>query len=384
MTESKIESSFPQVIEEWPTPRVRDLIYSRTRSDVERALAQDRLGEADFAALLSPSAAHELERLAQRSSVLTRRRFGYAIQFYVPLYVSNYCTNACVYCGFSCRNRVNRRRLTLDEAVGEAQVLADEGFRHLLLVSGEDRKGVPVSYFEALTQRVRARFASISLEVYPMEEAEYARLVRAGVDSLTLYQETYAPATYARCHPHGGKGDYASRLRTIEAGARAGIAFLGIGALLGLADWRIDAFYTGLHGRWLQHRFWRQHVSISFPRMRKAAGGIAPEFPVSDAELVQVICAQRLLLPDAGLVMSTRERSGFRDQLALLGITRMSAGSRTTPGGYATATDSEEQFEVLDHRPLREVMDAMACLGFDPVRKDWDPAYHDPRVPQPE
>ena len=370
-----VESSFTQVIEKWPDAKVRDLIYSRTSDDVNRALAKRRLSEADFAALLSPSAVDELERLAQRSGVLTRQRFGYVVQFYVPLYVSNYCTNACVYCGFSCRNRVNRRRLTLDEAVSEAEVLADEGFRHLLLVSGEDRSGVPVSYFETLVRRVRARFASVNLEVYPMSEEEYARLVRVGVDSLTLYQETYVPSVYARCHPRGGKGDYAGRLETLEAGARAGITFLGIGALLGLANWRIDAFYTGLHGSWLQRRFWRQHVSLSFPRMRKAAGGIGPEFPVTDAELVQIICAQRLFLPDAGLVMSTRERSGFRDRLALLGITRMSAGSKTTPGGYAAATDSEEQFEVLDHRPLQEVMDAMASLGFDPVRKDWDAAY---------
>ncbi|NOY82324.1 MAG: 2-iminoacetate synthase ThiH [Kiritimatiellaeota bacterium] len=370
-------ASFIDVLADWPVHRVRELVYSRTPADVTRALGRNRLSADDFAALLSPAAASSLEVLARHSSRLTRQRFGHVIQLYVPLYVSNYCTNACVYCGFNCRNQVKRRRLALDMAVREALCLSELGFGHLLLVSGEDRIGVPAGYFEELTARIRGRFPSIGIEVYPMSEAEYARLVCAGVDSLTLYQETYDPVVYARCHPFGGKGDYVTRVRTVEAGARAGMTFLGIGALLGLADWRVDSFYTGLHGHWLHRRYWRQHVSISFPRMRAAAGGVPPAFPVGDAELVQIICAHRLFLPDAGLVMSTRERGAFRDRLALLGITRMSAGSRTMPGGYAAATDSEEQFEVLDHRSLREVMEAMACLGLDPVRKDWDATYHD-------
>ncbi len=374
--DQRAPSSFIDILADWPVDRVRELVYSRTPADVALALESGRLSATDFAALLSPAAAPLLETLARRSSLLTRQRFGNVIQFYVPLYVSNYCTNACVYCGFNCRNRVNRRRLTLAMATREAACLSEQGFRHLLLVSGEDRAGVPVGYFEELAARIQGQFASISIEVYPMSEAEYARLVCAGVDSLILYQETYDPAVYARCHPLGGKGDYATRVRTIEAGARAGMTFLGIGALLGLADWRVDSFYTGLHGHWLHRRFWRQHVSVSFPRMRTAAGGVAPAFPVRDAELVQIICAHRLFLPDAGLVMSTRERAAFRDRLSLLGITRMSAGSRTTPGGYAAATDSEEQFAVLDRRPLQEVMEAVACLGLDPVRKDWDAAYH--------
>jgi len=235
---------------------------------------------------------------------------------------------------------------------------------------------VPVAYFEELARRLHSRFASLNIEIYSLTESEYNRLVRAGVDSITLYQETYDPEVFRRCHPHNGKGPYRRRLETLEAAARAGMTFLGIGALLGLTDWRVDAFYTGLHGRWLQQNFWRQHVSVSFPRMRKAAGGIAPAVPVGDADLTQVICATRLFLPDAGLVLSTRERAELRDRLALLGITRMSAGSRTTPGGYAEHTRAEEQFEVLDHRPLHRVIAAVRALGLDPVCKDWDAVYH--------
>ncbi len=368
--------SFARFLEDWPVRRVRTLLYSAAPADVRRALERERRSPRDFAALLSPAAADFLENMARKSYLLTRRRFGNVMQFYVPLYVSNYCRNQCTYCGFNSKNRVARRRLSLDEACREAEWLARQGFRHLLLVSGEDRAGAPVAYFEKLAGALRSRFASLNIEIYSLTESEYARLVRAGIDSITLYQETYDPEVFRRCHPRNGKGPFRHRLDTLEAAARAGMEFLGIGALLGLADWRVDAFYTGLHGRWLTRRFWRHHVSVSFPRMRQAAGAIAPAHPLDDAGLVQVICATRLFLPDAGLVLSTREGPELRDRLAPLGITRMSAGSRTTPGGYAESTRAEEQFEVLDHRPLPEVMAAVRRLGLDPVCKDWDPAYH--------
>lgn len=371
------ESTFAAVLAEWPVRRVRELVEGAGPRDVAAALAGRIRGERALAALLSPAAAAQLEPLARAAATLTRRRFGNVMQFYAPLYVSNVCVNSCLYCGFNCKNPIARSRLTVEQAVREAGYLAQEGFQHLLLVSGEDPKGVPVAYFEELAGRLRGMFASISIEIYPLDEAEYARLVAAGVDSLALYQETYEPEVYARFHPAGPKRDFNWRLEAMDRGARAGITFLGIGALQGLNDWRVDNFYTGLHAMWLQRRYWRSQVSVSFPRMRPAAGGFQPPVRVDDAALVQILCALRLVLPDAGLVLSTREPARLRDHLVRLGITRISAGSRTNPGGYTEGEDaSEGQFEVADHRSLAEMRAAVAALGFDPVCKDWDAAYH--------
>ncbi len=377
MISSKATQKFRDVLAEWPVPRVQELLRSATEDDVERALhSHERLSESGFAALLSAAGGvGHLEEMARRAVVTTRQRFGNVLQFYVPLYVSNYCINACRYCGFNTRNRVTRGKLTVAEAVREAEVLAREGFQHLLLVSGEDPKGVPVSYFEELIGRLKGRFASISIEIYPLSCADYARLVRVGLDSFTLYQETYDPELYRRMHPAGPKQDFGARLEAVEAAADAGVTFLGIGALYGLGDWRLEAFYVGLHARYLQKQYWRQHVSMSFPRLRTAAGGFTPACPVDDTALVRIITAQRLLLPDAGMVLSTRESSVLRDHLLPLGITRLSAGSRTTVGGYLHEVAAEQQFEVQDHRSLAEMRERVVALGFDPVCKDWDAAY---------
>ncbi len=227
-------TTFESLLNQWPVHKVSDLIYSRTRDDVEKALMKNSRDLFDLAALLSPAADARLEYLARHSQALTRQRFGNTIQFYVPLYVSNYCVNSCVYCGFNCKNQVNRQRLTIDEAVAEAEYLAKEGFQHFLLVSGEDPKAVPVKYFAELIGRIQHLFASINIEIYPMPQNEYEQLVAAGLDSLTVYQETYDPETYKKVHPAGPKRDFKHRLATVERGACAGITFLGIGALLDL------------------------------------------------------------------------------------------------------------------------------------------------------
>jgi 2-iminoacetate synthase len=367
------------VLAAWPAERVRALVAAAGPAEVAAALRAERPTEPQLAALLSPATGPVLESLARRAAALTRQRFGRVMQFYAPLYVSNVCVNACRYCGFNCRNPVPRRRLSLEQAEREARHLAAEGFRHLLLVSGEDRAGVPPAYFAELARRLHGLFASLSIEIYPLSTEEYASLVQAGVDGLAIYQETYDADVYAGFHPAGPKQDFAARLGAIERGARAGITFLGIGALLGLHDWRLDAFWVGLHARWLQQHCWRQQVSVSFPRLRPAAGGFMPPRPVSDAAFVQALCALRLFLPDAGLVLSTRETGTLRDRLLPLGITRLSAGSRTSPGGYTGTEEgaAEEQFAVADTRTLAEMSEVVARLGFDPVRKDWDAAYHD-------
>ena len=352
-------------------------IENKTLRDVDRALAAERLRPEDLMALVSPAAEERLEERAQRARRLTVQRFGRTILLYAPLYLSNECSNGCRYCGFNASNKVPRRTLTLEEAETEARVLHEEGFRHLLLVTGELPKAVDNDALAATARRLRPLFSSIAIEVYPMEEAGYRQMVEAGVDGLTIYQETYDRELYAEMHPFGRKRDFDWRLLAPERGGAAGLRRIGLGALLGLGAFRAEAFFVGLHALHLSRHFWRSHVSVSFPRMRPADGGFAPLNPVSDPHFVQLICALRLLLPDAGLVMSTRESAKLRDHLLPLGITQMSAGSCTSPGGYADGDRSTEQFAIDDDRTPAEVCAILRERGYDPVWKDWDGAFLD-------
>ena len=368
---------FQDLLTEWTPSRVQALIGSRTPQDVAAALsASGRFEPHHMAALVSPAAEPFLEPMAQLSASWTRQRFGRAVQFFAPLYVSNYCCNGCLYCGFNraTKNTV-RRALTLDEAETEARCLADQGFGHILLVAGEDLKHTPPAYFAELTRRIRHRFASVQIEIYALSLNDYRLLVEAGVDGMTMFQETYNPEVYSHYHPCGPKRDFAHRIDTFERAAQAGLTFVGLGSLLGINDWREETFYLGLHASYLQKRYWRTSVAISFPRMRPAHGGLPPAHPVSDANLVQLMCALRTQLPDVTMTLSTRELAGFRERLVQLAVTKMSAGAKTTPGGYTDATDAEAQFEVADKRSLKEVAAAVSALGFDPVMKDWDKSY---------
>jgi len=368
--------SFQETLDSYDLSEIEARIAAKQPADVKAALAATQLGPDDFMALLSPAAAVYLEPLAQRAHRLTVQRFGKTILMYAPLYLSNECTNGCRYCGFNARNSVPRRTLTFDEIEAEARVLHARGFRHLLLVTGEAPKAADTAYLAAAVTRLRALFSSLSIEVYPMDEAGYRQLIAAGVDGLTLYQETYDRALYAEMHPFGKKRDFDFRLRAPEHAAAAGMRRIGVGALLGLGKFRVEAFCTGLHALHLARRFWRSHLTISFPRMRPADGGFQPLNPVSDRDFVQLICALRLLLPDAGLVMSTRESAQLRDNLLPLGITQMSAGSCTSPGGYTEKDDSGRQFVIDDDRSPAEVEAMLRQHGYDPVWKDWDAAFH--------
>lgn len=373
----KPDTAFIDLLNEWTPEKVQALIRSRTARDVTDALsASGRFDPQHLAALVSPAAAPFLEPLAQLSANWTRQRFGRAVQFFAPLYVSNYCCNGCKYCGFN-RNTAGtvRRALTLDEAEEEANCLADQGIGHILLVAGEDLKNTPPAYFADLTRRIRHRFASVNIEIYALSLADYKLLVEAGVDGMTMFQETYNPTVYAAYHPSGPKRIFPNRIDAFERAAQAGMTFIGLGSLLGINDWREEAFYLGLHASYLQRRYWRASVAISFPRMRPAHGGEPAAFPVSDADLVQLMSALRTQLPDVTMTLSTRELPGFRERLVRVAITKMSAGAKTTPGGYTEKTAAEAQFEVADQRSLPEVAAAIAAMGFDPVMKDWDRAY---------
>jgi len=350
-----------------------------TTSDVERALS----GPAGFyhfeklLALISPAAENYLEQMAQLAHQLTIQRFGRTIRLYAPLYLSNYCTNSCRYCGFNKDNKFRRTRLTIAQALQEAEVIASEGFRDILLVSSEDREFITVDYLVELAVRLRDKFSSISIEVYPMSTAEYARLFNAGIDGVTLYQETYNRRAYRYYHPAGPKSDCDDRLNAPCRIASAGMRDVGLAALLGLANWRVETLALAEHAHYLIKHYWQSHISFSFPRLRptfKVEGSQLEHLP-SDKNLVQMITALRLCFADAGLVLSTRERAQLRDHLIKLGITKLSAGSKTNPGGYSGRSGAIEQFEIDDNRSPTQVAAMIKQASFEPVWKDWDSAY---------
>ena len=354
---------------------LRTLVDRAGPADVERALAASRRSLADFAALLSPAAGERLEDMARAAHDLTVRRFGRTVRLFAPLYLSNECVSTCTYCGFSAGNAIARRTLTVEEAVAEARELAGRGFRHLLLVSGEHARIVSKDYLVEVAAALAPVVPELSVEVQVWDEAMYRRLVDAGCDGLVVYQETYDRGTYGAVHLKGKKRNYDWRLAALDRGAAAGMRRLGLGALLGLHDdWRMEALAVATHARALIRRWWRCEVSVALPRLRPAAGGFEPLDPVSDRDFVQLLCALRLLLPDVGVTLSTREAPAFRDALLRLGVTAMSAGSHTEPGGYAAASDAEPQFEISDSRSPAEIAAVLRTAGYDPVWKDWERA----------
>jgi len=367
--------SFYDVIQTYDSRQVLAEIEAMTPVAVQRALASEQLDNRDFMALLSPAAENFLEEMAQKAHAITLRRFGRTILLYAPIYLSNECHNGCLYCGFSVHNKVPRRTLTLDEIERDALILHSQGFRHILLLTGEAPGMIGNDFIAAAAQRIRPLFSSIGIEVYPMETDGYRAMVEAGIDALTIYQETYDPELYAHLHPSGRKRDYRFRLETPERGGAAGLRRIGLGFLLGLGNFRSEAFFAGLHGRYLAHHYWRTLLTVSFPRLRPAEGGFQPPNPVSDRQFVQLMCAMRLLLHDAGLVLSTRESAELRDNLLPLGITQMSAGSCTAPGGYAEQDSATEQFAIDDDRTPAEIAEVLRSHGYDPVWKDWDSAF---------
>jgi 2-iminoacetate synthase len=382
---------------------------------VERSLAADAaavresmekpmLGLEDFARLISPAASDLLEGLGRRSQRLTQQRFGRVIRMFAPLYLSNECVNNCKYCGFSRDNPILRVTLSVEDVRREARALLEKGFRNILLVAGEHPRFVSGGYLAECIRTLHEEVPSISLEVGPMETDDYGPLAHAGADGLVVYQETYDRAVYAAMHTAGPKRNFNWRLETPERAYAAGFRRLGIAPLYGLADWRMEAIAAAAHAQYLLRNCWTAQLTISFPRLRPCAGEFQPLTHMSDREMAQLICAFRLLLPDAGLVLSTREPAKLRDGLIPLGITMISAGSHTEPGGYTGAghdklhhtergrivelasgssewaplpdrvTNATGQFDIADGRPPEEVAELVRRLGYEPVWKDWDAA----------
>ncbi|MDH4183521.1 MAG: 2-iminoacetate synthase ThiH [Nitrospinota bacterium] len=352
--------------------RAVEKIGQAKREDVLSALNNIPATQDGFLALLSSAADEALEKVEQAARGITEQRFGRTVNLYIPLYLSNACVNDCAYCWFGRSNPAPRRALTLEEVEREAACLRLEGYKNLLLVSGEDPAHVKVEYLADCVRLVKkAGFVFVGLEARALRTDEYRILAEAGLDSVTVYQETYDPAIYAQVHKTGPKKDYRLRMETPDRAAEAGIRNVAMGVLLGLGDMRFDAVALAAHVKHMQKKHWRTAVSISFPRIHAAPGGFAAAHPVADNELVRLIAAMRLAFPDSTLTLSTREAPALRDRLFGMGINQVSAGSKTSPGAYSLG-GGEEQFPVVDNRTPAQVMEAIREKGLEWVMKDWD------------
>ncbi len=357
----------------------------------ERSLSSPSPLLKSFAGLIRPMDREALEKMAARSASVTRRHFGRTMRLFAPLYLSNECINSCTYCGFSRENAIQRVTLEVDQVEREARHLVGQGFRSILLVAGEHPKFVSGGYLQLCIERLRTFVPSLAIEVAPMEAEEYRPLVEAGAEGLVVYQETYNRETYAQLHVFGPKKNFDWRLDCPERGHSAGFRRIGIGALFGLSDWRREALALAAHLEYIQRVCWKSQITVSFPRMRPSAGEFTPRHPLADREFIQLLCAFRLSFPTVGIVLSTREPSQLRDVVAPLGVTMMSAGSHTEPGGYtgqgreslhltvrgrpvegSGGTSATEQFAISDDRDPQTVGITLSRLGLDPVWKDWD------------
>ena len=365
-------TTFKNTFDQYHWDAILESIYAKNEHDVHIALSRKQRTLEDFKALISPAAKPFLEQLAIISNQRTKKRFGNTIQMYAPLYLSNECQNICTYCGFSMTNKIRRRTLTDAEIIKEATYLKSKGYNHILLVTGEANKTVGVNYIANAITLLKPIFANISIEVQPLDQPDYEFLISKGVYAVLVYQETYHQEEYKKHHPKGKKSNFNYRLDTPDRLGKSGIHKIGLGALFGLEDWRADSFFTALHLNYLQKTYWKTKYSISFPRLRPHSEGLQPKVEMTDSDLVQLICAYRLLDEDVELSISTRESEVFRDHIVHLGITSISAASKTNPGGYVVEPTSLEQFEISDERSTSEISNMLKNKGLDVVWKDWD------------
>ncbi len=352
-----------------------------TEDDVRKSLAADRISERDFLILLSSAAEKFLEPMARRAQDETIRHFGKTVQLFTPLYLANFCTNRCVYCGFNTKRSIPRQMLTLDEVEAEARAIAATGLRKILALTGDAPAKTGAGYLADCVKILARHFSSVGIEVPSMTVEEYAHVASAGADSMTMFQETYNELLYLKLHPAGPKRNFAFRLDAPQRAIIGGMRSVNLGALLGLDHWRRDMFYTGLHAAFLQERYPEQEVAVSLPRMRpygerpttREEREFTPQV-VSDRHFVQCLLAFRCFMPQAGITLSTREPAHLRDKLIPLGVTKVSAGVCTGVGGHVAGTDIEDrepQFDISDPRSVDEMVDVLERLGYQPVFTDW-------------
>ncbi|RKD23686.1 tyrosine lyase ThiH [Caminicella sporogenes DSM 14501] len=342
-----------------------------TDSDILKIIDKDKLDKYDFLTLLSPTAQKFIEKIAQKSHKLTIQHFGKTILLYTPMYLANFCVNKCSYCGFNVSNKITRKKLSTEEIETEAKAISSTGLRHILILTGESRTHTPPSYIINAVNILKKYFDSISIEIYPLTEKEYKEVIDNGVDGLTIYQEVYDENIYDKVHVSGPKKNYRFRLDAPERACKSKIRNVNIGALLGLNDWRKEAFFTGLHAKYLYDKYSDVEISISLPRIRPHIGNFNDIYEVDDKSLVQILLAFRLFIPRIGINISTREPQNLRDNLIPLGVTKMSAGVSTKVGGHSSTDKTESQFDISDKRSVKEMMNVISARGYQPVLKDW-------------
>ena len=379
--ESVFGHGFADIIDGYDWDETLRIVSEATDADVRRVLDKAERGvkpltPEEFAILISEAADPDLERMAALSRHFTLERFGNTISMYIPMYVSNACTNKCVYCGFNHDNPLERTTLTMSQIEDECKAIKKLGpFENLLIVSGEYPSLCGVEYMERVLNVCRPYFHNLTLEIQPLRSSEYERLTHSGLNGVVCFQETYHREAYRQYHPRGMKSHYAWRLNGYDRMGEAGVHKIGLGVLLGLEDWRADTVMMARHLRYLQKKYWRSRYSVNFPRMRPSESGYQPKTVISDRELARLTFAFRLFDHDVDISFSTRETPEYRDNMLTLGVTSMSAGSRTDPGGYVSQPDSLEQFEVSDSRSPLDVAEAIRSHGYEPVWKDWDSIF---------
>lgn len=368
-------TSFLNTLSELEQSNIPALLRNQDPQRVAPVIQRPRLTASDLALLLSEGAVPHLEEMAQRARRITQARFGNAVSLYAPLYVSNRCGGSCPYCGFKRSQKINRRTLTLEEVAREGEALSRTGIQHVLLVTG-DCPGKGVDFLCEAATLLKKRFPSVTVEIPPLEESDYRALSQTGVDGVTLYQETYDKPWYDELHKGSPKDNYTYRLDALSRAGAASIRKLNLGVLWGLTDWRQDALRLALHARFLEKNHWRSQILLGMPRLHNVPADFTIPHPVTDRAFCHIIVAMRLFLHDAGIVISTREKPQFRDNLLAIGATQFSAGSKTDPGGYSARENrSGAQFEVDDARSPRAVEADLAAMGYDPVFKDWDRGF---------
>lgn len=342
-----------------------------TAHDVKMALASDVIGIDEYAVLLSPAADAFLEQMAVRAQAETRKHFGNAITLFTPLYIANYCENECVYCGFNCKNKIHRARLDYDEIEVELKKIADSGLKEILLLTGESRKMSSVEYIGEALKIAKKYFTTIGIEIYPLNTDEYAYLKKCGADFVSVYQETYSLEKYNEQHLGGSKRIFPYRFNAQERAIMAGMRGVSFGALLGLDDFRKDAFAVGVQATLVQKKYPHVEIGFSVPRLRPYINN-AENNPkdVHERQLLQVMLAYRLLMPFAGITISTRERAGFRDNVIGLMATKISAGVKVGVGGHEGEQKGDEQFEISDPRSVDEIVESIASKGLQAVFTD--------------
>jgi 2-iminoacetate synthase len=364
--------SFYDTIKQYANFNFNAYCASVTPQQIEAILDKDKLVPLDYLALLSDSATAFLEPMAQKAHALTKKHFGNVIFIFTPLYISNHCDNGCPYCSFARQHRIARSHLSFEKIRQEAEAIAETGMRHILVLTGESRSMASPEYVREAVSIIRDSFSSVSIEVYPMSQEEYSALVAFGTDGLTMYQEVYNEARYHELHRGGPKDNYLFRLDAPGRAALAGVRSVTVGALMGLFEPSSEAFFAGLHAQYMQKTHPSVEPSVAFPRLRPMVREFEPYCSVSDRLYVQTLLAARLFLPRCGITVSTRESKQFRNAIAPLGVTKMSAGVSTAVGGHAHGSVSTAQFDIADTRSLTEMKADLAALGFQPVLHDWN------------